>query len=69
MNIEYFDIFKQSERMGKYIDVFNYLKKEFIYPCFESAEELSLKRKILLKQGRPPIYDRGLKLKNQKLVH
>lgn len=69
LNIEYFDIFKQSERMGKYVDVFNYLKKkEFIYPCFESAEELSLKRKILLKQGRPPIYDRGsLKLKKSEI--
>ena len=69
LNIEYFDIFKQSERMSKYIDVFNYLKKkEFIYPCFESAEELSLKRKILLKQGRPPIYDRGsLKLKKSEI--
>ena len=69
LNIEYSDIFKQSERMDKYIDVFNYLKKkEFIYPCFESAEELSLKRKILLKQGRPPIYDRGsLKLKKSEI--
>ena len=61
LNIQYFDIFKQSERMDKYRDVFNYLKKkDFIYPCFESAEELSLKRKILLKQGRPPIYDLSL---------
>ena len=69
LNIEYFDIFKQSERMDKYRDVFNYLKKkDFIYPCFESAEELSLKRKILLKQGRPPIYDRGsLKLKKSEI--
>ena len=69
LKIEYFDIFKQSERMNKYIDVFNYLKKkEFIYPCFESAEELSLKRKILLKQGKPPIYDRGsLRLKKSEI--
>ena len=42
LNIEYFDIYKQSERSGKYIDVFNYLKKEFIYPCL-NPEELSLK--------------------------
>ena len=69
LNIDYFDIFKQSERMKKYIDVFNFLKrKEFIYPCFESAEELSLKRKILLKQGKPPIYDRSsLKLKKSEI--
>jgi len=69
LNIDYFDIFKQSERMKKYMDVFNFLKKkEFIYPCFESAEELSLKRKILLKQGKPPIYDRSsLKLKKSEI--
>ena len=39
-------------------------KKNLIYPCFETQEELSLKRKIQLKQGKPPIYDRSsLKLK------
>ena len=69
LKIEYFDMFKQSERMNKYIDIFNLLKKkEFIYPCFESADELSLKRKILLKQGKPPIYDRAsLKLKKSEI--
>ena len=43
-------------------------KKNYIYPCFETADELSLKRKILLKQGKPPIYDRSaLKLSKVKL--
>lgn len=30
-----------------------------LYPCYETAEELSLKRKIQLGQGKPPIYDRA----------
>ena len=30
-----------------------------LYPCFESAEELSLKKKSLLSSGKPPIYDRS----------
>ncbi|HKP27246.1 MAG TPA: glutamate--tRNA ligase [Dongiaceae bacterium] len=30
-----------------------------LYPCYETAEELSLKRKVQLGQGRPPIYDRA----------
>ena len=30
-----------------------------LYPCYESAEELALKRKVALNQGRPPIYDRA----------
>ncbi len=30
-----------------------------LYPCYESAEELGLKRKVQLSQGKPPIYDRA----------
>jgi glutamyl-tRNA synthetase len=30
-----------------------------LYACYESAEELNLKRKVQLSQGRPPIYDRA----------
>ena len=60
LGIEYKKIVKQSDRISKYTDVFNFLKeKEFIYPCFETSEELSLKRKVQLKMGKPPIYDRS----------
>ncbi|MBF91990.1 MAG: glutamate--tRNA ligase [Rickettsiales bacterium] len=69
LGIEYKNIVKQSERFLKYTDVFNFLKKkEFIYPCFETGEELSLKRKVQLKMGKPPIYDRSsLKLSKEKI--
>ena len=30
-----------------------------LYPCYETAEELGLKRKVQLSQGKPPIYDRA----------
>lgn len=30
-----------------------------IYPCYETPEQLELKRKTLLNKGQPPIYDRG----------
>jgi glutamyl-tRNA synthetase len=30
-----------------------------VYPCFESAQELEMKRKIQLGRGLPPIYDRA----------
>ena len=34
-----------------------------LYPCYETPEELEFKRKRLLAQGRPPVYDRtALKL-------
>lgn len=69
LGIDYQKIIKQSDRRSKYKDVFNFLKSNgYIYPCFESANELSLKRKILLKQGKPPIYDRSsLKLKKSEI--
>ena len=40
-----------------------------IYPCFETQEELSLKRKIQLKQGKPPIYDRSSLKLNKKDIN
>ena len=46
LGIEYKTIIKQSDRKIKYKDAFNLLKKKnYIYPCFETADELSLKRK------------------------
>ncbi len=60
LGIDFFKVIKQSDRLNKYKEIFKILKnKNFIYPCFETADELSLKRKILLKQGKPPIYDRS----------
>lgn len=69
LGINYIKIIRQSERMKKYKEVFNLLNsKNQIYPCFESSEELSLKRKIQLKQGKPPIYDRAsLNLKKSEV--
>ena len=69
LGIHYKKIIKQSERISKYNEIFDFLKsKNYIYPCFESARELSLKRKILLKQGKPPIYDRSsLSLKKSEI--
>ena len=53
LGIEYKKIVKQSDRISKYTDVFNFLKeKEFIYPCFETSEELSLKKKSSIKNGQ-----------------
>src|SRR5258708_690290 len=30
-----------------------------LYPCYETPEELALRRKVELGSGKPPIYDRG----------
>ncbi|HEY7808314.1 MAG TPA: glutamate--tRNA ligase [Croceibacterium sp.] len=51
---------RQSERLGHYEAAFERLRGEGrVYPCYETAQELELKRKVLLGRGLPPIYDRG----------
>jgi glutamyl-tRNA synthetase len=51
---------RQSARLEGYEAAFARLRaEERVYPCYESAQELELKRKVLLGRGLPPIYDRA----------
>lgn len=51
---------RQRDRMNRYADVIESLKSAGrLYPCYETPEELALRRKAQLGQGRPPIYDRA----------
>ncbi len=51
---------RQSDRTERYDAAVARLKAAGrLYPCYETAEELELKRKLQLKSGRPPIYDRA----------
>lgn len=51
---------RQSVRLGRYEAAFDALRDAGrIYPCYESAQELEVKRKIALGRGLPPIYDRA----------
>ncbi|CAM3258871.1 MULTISPECIES: glutamate--tRNA ligase [Sphingomonas] len=51
---------RQSERFELYQNRFNLLRlSDRIYPAYESAQELDLKRKIQLGRGLPPVYDRA----------
>ncbi len=51
---------RQSLRLEKYEAAFEALKAAGrVYPAYESAQELELKRKIQLGRGLPPIYDRA----------
>ena len=50
---------RQSERMEAYDGIVKRLKEEGrLYACYETQEELEIKRKMLLSRGKPPIYDR-----------
>ena len=52
--------FRQSQRLDLYEDAFARLKDAGrVYPAYETAQELELKRKIALGRGLPPIYDRA----------
>lgn len=55
------DLFaRQSDRLDRYDAAVARLKETgWLYPCYESAEELALKRKQQLSAGRPPVYDRA----------
>lgn len=69
LGINWDDSFKQSERMARYNEVKNHLIKiGRLYPCFETQNELDLKRKLMLNKGLPPIYDRAsLKLTKEEI--
>ncbi len=55
------DVFmRQSERMARYAQATDDLKSRgLLYACYETAEELDLKRKVQLGRGKPPVYDRA----------
>ena len=51
---------RQSARFAHYEAAFERLAGEGrLYRCYETAQELDLKRKVLLGRGLPPIYDRA----------
>ena len=51
---------RQSERLATYDAAAAKLKQSGrLYPCYETAEELALRRKVQLSQGKPPVYDRA----------
>ena len=59
LGLEWDKTLNQKDRLERYEEV----KKQLIasgqlYPCYETQEELEIKRKIQLSQNKPPIYDR-----------
>jgi len=50
---------RQSERFDLYEREFERLSEAGrVYPCYETPEELDLRRKVLLGRGLPPVYER-----------
>ncbi len=62
--------FNQSGRNEIYNEKINILKNDKrLYPCFETEEELALKKKALLSSGKPPIYDRSSLDLSEELIN
>ena len=60
LGLDWDDKANQKDRMDIYNAKIEQLKKDgWLYPCYETPEELSLKRKSQLSRGKPPIYDRA----------
>ena len=51
---------RQSDRYVEYEKAVRHLTETGrLYPCYETSEELELKRRRQLARGRPPVYDRA----------
>jgi glutamyl-tRNA synthetase len=51
---------RQSQRFAAYEAALERLKAAGrVYPAYETAQELELKRKVALGRGKPPVYDRA----------
>lgn len=51
---------RQSLRFDRYQAAFERLRESGrVYPAYETAQELDLKRKVQLSRGKPPVYDRA----------
>ncbi|MBC7987162.1 MAG: glutamate--tRNA ligase, partial [Sphingomonadaceae bacterium] len=60
LGIEADEEHRQSARFARYDEAFEELRAAGrVYPAWETARELELKRKIALGRGLPPVYDRA----------
>jgi len=60
LGLKWDETFRQSDRFDRYNEVVEKLKADGrLYPCFETADELDMKRKIQMGRGKPPVYDRS----------
>lgn len=60
LNLNWDQTFNQLSRLDRYDEIKKLLlDKKRLYACYETPEELELKRKFQLSKGLPPIYDRA----------
>ncbi len=69
LGLEWDESFNQNSRIDHYLKAKKLLLESGrLYACYETPEELSVKRKLQLSRGLPPIYDRAaLKLTKDQI--
>jgi glutamyl-tRNA synthetase len=67
LGLKWDKLYRQSERQALYDTAAGKLRAEGrLYPCYETPEELEIKRKLQLARRQPPVYDRAaLKLTDE----
>jgi glutamyl-tRNA synthetase len=61
LGVTWDSVAKQSDRLARYAEAAATLKAAgWLYPCFETEEELAAKRAALTRRKLPPIYDRAM---------
>jgi glutamyl-tRNA synthetase len=69
LGLEWDRLEHQKDRIGRYDEIkLQLVEAGRLYPCYESEEELEVKRKILLAQGKPPVYDRAALALTEKQI-
>ena len=60
LGLDWDEFARQSDRLARYEEAAERLKRAGrLYPCFETPEELDLKRKLAQARGRAYVYDRA----------
>ncbi len=61
LGLDWDETFRQSDRLPRYAAAAERLRAAGrLYPCFESEDELRVKREQRLRLGKPPLYDRAM---------
>jgi glutamyl-tRNA synthetase len=61
LGIGWDETFRQSDHLDRYAEAADRLRASGrLYPCFESEDELRVKRDLRIKRGKPPVYDRAM---------
>jgi glutamyl-tRNA synthetase len=59
--IDWHTLFRPSERLALYqATIERLINDKFLYPCFESEEELKAKQEFRRKRNQSPVYDRAM---------